>query len=70
MKCKLCSPTYSCEECSDKRDFKRLSPYNKVKLMQYKPYLDDKKKPDKEMFELMNYFMDNNIETSIARFLQ
>lgn len=68
MKC-LCSKSYTCSNCEDKRELRRLTAMNKIKLLQYKPYLDERKKPDKEMFGLMNYLLDRDIDVSLARLL-
>ena len=68
MKC-ACTENYICTDCEEARAFRRLSVMDKVKLTQYKKYLNETKTPDREMFILMDYLLERDIDSSLARLL-
>lgn len=57
---------YVCDSCDTSNRLSRLTSLDKVKLKQYTKYLKGEIEPDAQMFELMNYLLDRDIDSDLA----
>lgn len=69
MKCFCNELSYDCSECEDISSFKKLNIIQKIKIRSYHDHILNKETDRKEFKELTKFMLENDLDTSLVRFL-